>query len=203
MKKLLNPRGYLSWTQIDLWMRNPNLYIRRYVYGEAEFKNERMDFGSKVAHALETGEPTDDETINTLVALLPGGGIAEHEIRATLKTKVGEVELLGKLDRFYPEDKSFRETKTGTTKWTQARADGHKQLDHYSALIWLAYSVVPKIHLDWAPTSYDMGLVELTGDIQTFEVKKTLTNVFEYLALAGKVAREIDIAYRAELKKNT
>lgn len=204
MKRLLNPRGYLSHTQIDMWLRSPDRYIRQYILGEADIKNNRMDFGSKVAYAEETGEKTDDEMINLLVALLPKYPKHEHEIRVTMATDAGDVDLLGKLDKFHDQTFAFRDTKTGVTPWTQRRADKHRQLDHYATLIWLAHKRVPdQIHLDWAETAIteDGGEVFLTGKVRSFQVKKTLGDVIEYMAIAGKVAVEIDAAYRAEMKK--
>jgi hypothetical protein len=202
MKKLLNPRGYLSWTQIDLWMRSPERYVRNYMYGEETRSTNRQDFGSKVATAQENGDETDDELINMLVMLLPRYPKKEHEIRVPFKTKDGTVELLGKLDQFHDKTLAFRDTKTGVNKWTQAKAEKLKQLDHYAALIYLKHKKLPpQIHLDWAETVDDDGTVTLTGKVESFEVKKTLADTLAYLGLVARVAREIDARYRAELKK--
>lgn len=201
-KRLLSPRGYLSHTQIDLWMRRPELYIERYVHGGAEQRSARMDFGSKAALALENGEETDDELLNMLVTVLPKYDLPEEEIRAILDTPAGSVELLGKPDTLRSTDWAFREYKTGVAKWTQGRADKHRQLDHYASILWLNHKKLPaSIHLDWAETIDDDGRIALTGKVATFEVKKTVADVLKYLALAGKVAREIDEAYRKELQK--
>lgn len=204
MKKLLSPRGYLSWTQINLWQRSPDLYVERYIYGDKEEKNVRMDFGSKTALALENGEETDDEILNALVNLLPKYPKPEHEIRTPFKTNDGTVDLLGKIDSFDPATLRFREYKTGTTIWTPGKAQKHRQLDHYAALIWLEHKKLPPtIHLDWAQTEIWNDRVVLTGQVRTFEVKKTLADVLKYLAETAKVAREIDAVYRAEMKKMT
>lgn len=201
--KLLSPRGYLSYTQIDMFERSPERYIRQYILGEKEFVNNRMDFGSRVAYAEETGEQSDDEMINMLVALLPKYPIHEHEIRVAMQTDHGEITLLGKLDKFDDKTLAFRDTKTGTKKWTQNRADRHSQLDHYATMIWLKHGKMPHaIHLDWAETEIqEDGSVCLTGGIQTFEVKKTLADILKYMARASKVAREIDAVYRREIQK--
>lgn len=202
MKKLLNPRGYLSWTQIDLWLRKPDTYVERYMFGGEDVRTNRMDFGSKAATALENGEETDDELLNMLVALLPKYPKREYEIRVPFKTKGGTVDLLGKLDQFRPKPLAFRETKTGVVKWTEGRAKKHRQLDHYTALIWLKHGKIPdEIYLDWAETRDDDGIVSLTGKVETFPIKKTMTDVLSYLALVSRVAAEIDARYRKELAK--
>ena len=201
-KKLLNPRGYLSWTQVDMWERSPERYIRQYIHGAAEFKNNRMDFGSKVALAEETGEETDDETINALVALLPKLPKREHTIRATLKTPHGEVDLLGKFDKFDDVALAIRDTKTGTTKWTQTMANKHRQLRHYAALVYLFHGRLPsEMWIDWAQTEEVDGEIRLTGLIKSFRVVLQLRDVLEYLADVSRVAREIDEAYRREIDK--
>jgi len=208
MKKLLNPRGYLSPSQISLWMRNREKYIEQYVHGGEGYTNAKMQFGSKAALALETGEKTDDEMINMLVQLLPRYDKREYTMRVPFETKNGMVELLGKMDTYNSDDHSFMDDKTGTTKWTQSMANKLKQLHHYAAMIYLKYGKLPpKIHLNWAKTEVittDEGrVVQLTGEVQTFEVKITLKEVLEYLALVSKVALEIDQMYREEIKKLT
>ena len=202
-KKLQNPRGYLSWTQIDLWLRDPERYVKQYMLGGDGDKNDRMNFGSKVATAIETGESTGDITIDTLAATIPRYKKSEHEIRATLKTDKGDVVLLGKLDTFCPDTLAFDEYKTGTTKWTQRMAQNHKQLDHYTTLIYLeSGKIPPKIRLIHAQTEVVDGEVSLTGKVTSFEVKKTLSDILQYMAVASRVAKEIDKRYREEIKSS-
>lgn len=201
-KKLLNPRGYLSHTQIDMWLGSKDRYIRNYFRGEQDRGSSYQDFGSKVATAQETGEETDDELINTLIALLPRYPKHEHEIRANLDTPAGSVILLGKLDQFHDVTLAFRDTKTGRVPWTQAKANKSRQVKHYAALIYLKHGKLPpEAWIDWAETEWLDGELSLTGKIQSFHVKPTLPDILQYLALASRVAREIDAAYREELAK--
>lgn len=202
-KKLLNPRGYLSWTQVDMWMRSPDRYIRQYVHGASGFENSGMTFGKQASEALE-GAETDDTAMEALVALLPHYAKREHEIRATMTTEAGAVVLLGKLDTFGMDPIRFREYKTGRVAWTQAKADRHKQLLHYAALIYLFFGKLPtEVWLDWAETVEEDGVVRLTGRIVSFKVEITLLAVLGYLAVVTRVAKEIDAAYREEMKKLT
>jgi hypothetical protein len=199
-KTLLNPRGYLSWSQIDLWNRDPEKYVRQYMFGGEGDNNARMAFGSKTALAIENGGNSGDELIDMLASLIPKYEKHEFELVAEFKTEAGVIKILGKLDTFSPKTLAFREYKTGTTKWTQARAQGHKQMLHYAALIWLKYKKIPKAHLDWAQTVMAEGAVSLTGELKSFEVAITLADILEYLALVSRVAREIDRRYRQEIK---
>lgn len=201
MKKLLNPRGYLSWTQVDMWLRSPDRYARRYFMGEEDFQNDAMELGKRTSTALESGEETGDALLDAVVALLPAYERREHEIRVPFKTTKGTVDLLGKLDTFGAEPPRFREYKTGRVPWTQARAEKHRQLHHYAALIWLFHGKLPsEVWLDWAETERDEeGFLRFTGNLKSFHVELGLQDVLEYLSLVSRVAREIDAAYRKQI----
>lgn len=202
--KIVNPRGYLSWTQVDTWLRDPRKYARKYFEGEEEAPTEQMTLGKRTSDALESGKETGDVEIDTLVALLPHYQKREHEIKATLKTRAGDVVLLGKLDTFGMAPIRFREYKTGRVAWTQSRAEKHKQLLHYAALIWLFHGKLPsEVWLDWAQTEWRGGQLCFTGKIVSFRVEIGTKEVLMYLALVSRVATEIDQSYRAYLKNLT
>lgn len=202
--KLLNPRGYLSWTQVDMWLKSPDRYTSNYILGKGyDLNNSGLRFGKTASEALEGGETTD-VAMEALVALLPRYSKREHEIRATFRTSKGDVDLLGLLDTYDPKGLRFREYKTGRIKWAQGRADRHRQLHHYAALIYLKEGRLPaEIWLDWAETVEEEGEVRLTGNIQSFHVELRLQDVLQYLSLVSKVARQIDVEYRKQLKNLT
>lgn len=203
-KKLLSPRGYLSWTQVDMWTRSPDRYVRQYIHGAAGFENSGMAFGKGMSEALENGADSGDALMEAVVALLPRYAKAEHEIRVELKTPYGIVILLGKLDTFDPKPIRFREYKSGRVPWTQARANRHRQLLHYAALIYLKHGKIPtEAWLDWVETEETDGEVRFTGTIKSFKVEIGMRDVLEYLADVSRVAREIDEAYRKEIDKLT
>ncbi len=203
-KKLLNPRGYISWTQVDMWLRSPERYKRRYFENEDDFENAAMRYGKATSEALESGERTDDELMNTVVALLPRYKEREYEIRVPLETQSGMVDLLGKLDTFEAVPLRFREYKTGVVPWNQSKASKHRQVHHYATLIYLKYGKLPtEAWLDWAETQRSGEDVSFTGRIESYPVKIGLREVVEYMALAGRVAREIDVEYRRKLKSLT
>lgn len=202
MSKILLPRGYLSWTAINMWKTSKPRYIRHYILGEdVNFTNSGIEYGKKVSEALETGEYGDDELIKTLGSLLPRYSKPEHEFTVEMDTQYGKIPLLGKLDSFEPKTTSFREYKTSRNKWTQAMAEKHKQLHHYATMLWLENrKLPPEVHLDWIQTEEVDGEVRLTGKIESFHVKITMADVLKYMAMATQVAREIDVEYRQQLK---
>lgn len=218
MKKLLSPRGYLSWTQISMWQRTPLRYTQKYMLNEdIEFKNSGIEYGKKTSEALETGDYGDDDLLRAVGSLLPRYSSSEHELKVTMETSNGAVPLLGKLDTFDPPTWSFREYKTGRVPWNQSKAQKHKQLLHYTTMIWLIVGKIPpEVHLDWIETEevlkkykdedghyYSKKVVQFTGRIESYPVKYKLGDVIEYMSIVGKVAREIDAEYRKHLKSLT
>ena len=204
MKKLSNPRGYLSYTQVDLWLRSPTKYKEQYFYGNDEgIKNAYMDYGKATADAIESGVETGDALFDTAITLLTKYSKIEHEIQATLQTPYGSVDLLGKLDTFDPETLNFREYKTGKTIWTEHRAKKHRQLHHYQLLIWLKHGKISQnIALDWLETEkLADSSVAFTGKKRSFVVDITMVDVINYMSLVSTVAKEIDQEYIKEFNK--
>lgn len=205
MAKLLSPRGYLSWTQVDMWERNRERYIRKYIHGEnIDIRNSGIDYGKKVATALEDGIETGDVLTDAIITLLPAYSVNEHEITVPMATQWGDTVLMGKIDTFDPETLSFMEHKTGRVKWTYGKAEKHGQMRHYATLIWLKHKKLPpRAQLNWIQTEEVDGVVRPTGKIEPFNIQLGMREVLEYMARVAKVAKEIDEVYRAELKKLT
>lgn len=204
MKELLNPRGYLSATAVEIWITNPAKYEAKYFRGENDdFENDFMGFGKKIADAVESGEKTGDEVTDMVISSMPKYSKMEEEIKVPFKTKYGYVQLLGKLDTF--EDKPvlhFRETKTGSRPWTKHRAQTSRQVLHYDLLIYLKYGVLAKErHLDWYETEREGDQIRFTGLIERFEVSRRLADLLSYMAVVSRVSKEIDIAYRKYLEQ--
>ena len=187
-----------------MWLRSPERYVRQYIHGAGGFTNSGMEYGSKISRALESGQDDGDGMVEALLALLPRYSLSEHEIRVPYKTQHGTVELLGRLDTFDPKAVRFREYKTGRVAWTQAKAEKHKQLPHYAAMVWLFHGKLPtEIWLDWVETEEVDGEVKMTGRIESFRVKLGMGEILQHLALVSRVAKQIDAAYRAEMSKLT
>ncbi len=194
------PKPYLSFSQAALWQRDPHAYAAHYFDGRDELRpsNPGMSYGKLVADALERQQETGDLLTDAAILMLPKYDIRDEEFRADLKTPKGWVQILAKPDFMDSETKNFIEIKTGKTKWTQDKADKHLQLHWYAMAIYLKYAVVPKVTLAWVETSQDTeGVVAPTGRIESFDVNITLGDILKTMALVGKVAQEIAIAWAA------
>ena len=199
--KLLNiPRGYLSWSQVDLWERNKDEYVQVYFMGKKRPPNKHMLFGSEVAEDGEKGT-SERETVKALNMLLPTYKYMEHKIDAEVKTKNGLLRLHGRIDTFDSKPLRFRERKTGTVPWTAGRVSKHGQIDFYYMLIYLSGKKLPKeAWLDWAQTrENDDGEIELTGVTREFAATRTMADVLKMIARATKAATEIAELYEQKL----
>ena len=158
-KKIIQtPQGYLSFSQVSLWQSNPERYKRMYFERDesARFTNDGMRFGSIVADALENQEMTGDLLTDTAMELLPKYDVRDEEIRVSMKTKDGWIDILGRPDSLDSKTKNFIEFKTGKVKWTQKKAEKHLQLKFYAVLVYIAYGVqLDHADLVWMETFVD------------------------------------------------
>ena len=204
MKKnyIQTPRGYLSQSQVALWQRSPEQYKKIYFDQRDELRptSMAMDYGKLIADALEKGVETGDLMSDAAMLLLPKYDIRDKEFRAELNTPNGWVEILAKPDYMDSETKNFIEIKTGKTPWTQAKADKHLQLLWYATAIYIKYGpVIPKVKLAWVETEHTDAGVTPTGRVEEFDVVFTLKDILDTMALMGKVAQEISIAWSAHV----
>src|SRR3990167_5936611 len=150
-RKMLNniilPRGYISWSQLSLYRQNKEKYISKYILGEdVEIDNLGLKYGKIISTLLENNKKSKNEAENILKIVLPKYKEIEKEISVKMKTKNGDIILLGKLDTYQPG--KFREYKTGTIKWTQEKANQHDQITFYSLMLFLQTQEIPQSHLD-------------------------------------------------------
>lgn len=184
-----HPRPYLSWSQFDKWTRNPNEYIRHYLYGDPEWTNPYMQIGLMVADMLEHDDAKGDPTMEHFRAFLPR--YPYHEF--AIDRPFAGMRFAGKLDGWDPATRTVGEYKTGLD-WSQERADSHRQLDFYCLLVWLLTGSMPeRLLLHWIPTRINFFTLqpELTGDIRTFETMRTKHDMLKMAADAKRVWREI------------
>lgn len=198
LKTITLPRGYLSWTQLNLWEKNPRQYERIYFMGEQPPKSMYMAFGSEVADDAENGT-SERESVKALNMLLPTYKTVEHKIDAEIKTQQGLLRVHGRLDTYEPI--RFRERKTGTVGWTQAKVNRHGQIDFYYMLVYLSTGKLPtEAWLDYAETRVnDDGDLELTGNHESYDATRTMADVLRMIARCKKAALEIQAAYEAKL----
>ncbi len=203
-------RDYLSWSQLNTWEKNPNLYYEMYVLNlEAPF-TKWMKKGKDLAEYLEyldwlesknkqlkkyadksnyKDEEWDiDEDIKQVADFIPRYKHSEFE----MKVKLENINLLGYFDSFDDDTLDLYEYKTGK-KYTQAMANKLGQIDFYALMIWLKYKKLPNsIKLIWIETETIDDEVKFTGKIKTFEVKKTMKDIIKIIGRIHKAKKGID-----------
>lgn len=179
-------RDYFSWSQLNAWEKNPNIYYEMYVMGmEAPF-TKWMKKGKDLAEYLEKGTG-DDEDIKQVADFIPRYKHSEFEI----KVKLEDINLLGYFDSFDDETLDLYEYKTGK-KYTQAMANKLGQIDFYALMVWLKYKKLPRsIKLIWIETETIDDEVKFTGKIKVFEVKKTMKDIIKIIGRIHKAVKGI------------
>lgn len=180
MQKRTNtsPKGYLSWSQLNLYEKDPNLYYQVYIEGLDQFRTKYLELGKRMSECLEKGYDEERNTLfETAAVLLPGYPHREFDIKAELEG----IPLLGKLDGWNEKTMTIGEYKTGKN-WTQAMVDQSGQLTFYALLVWLKYKKLPdKILLHWIRTEEDeVGNLNLTLDIKTFPTQRKLKDLIVF-----------------------
>lgn len=173
--KNTSPRGYLSFSQLSLWEKDPNLYYQVYVEGLDQFRTKYLELGKRMATGLENGfDEEHDPLFEMLIVFLPSYPRREFEIRAEFE----KIPLVGKMDGWNEKTMTIGEYKSGR-HWTQSMVNQAGQLTFYALLVWLKYKKLPsKILLHWAKTDEDMeGNLKLTGDIRTFTTERTMKDI--------------------------
>ena len=92
-----SPRGYLSWSQLNLWEKDANLYYQVYCEGLDQFRTRQLELGKKMATTLENGHSEDgDPMLDLMAVFMPSYPAKEFEIKAVFEG----IPLKGKLDGF-------------------------------------------------------------------------------------------------------
>lgn len=201
------PSDCLSYSQVSLWRTSPKRYKEIFFNqnDNARFMNSAMAYGKIVADALENDEETGDLLTDIAISLLVKYDIRDKEMEGVLKTKDGDIRIVSHPDTMDSKTLAIREYKTGKQPWTQKKADNWFQLKFYAMLIYIIYGRLPaSVHLDWIEThSVETELedgtykteIKPTGRVESFEVKLTMRDVLETMAITARVAKEIEIAW--------
>lgn len=196
MKKILLPRGYLSWSQIDLWEKSPKRYREKYFLGADQYVTKEMRFGKKFAKARETGK-CDDKKILEIAKSATAYKNKEYKLECVVKSGKDEIPILCYLDSY--EDGLVGEDKTGKTPWTQKRADDHGQIKFYNVALRIITGKAHKFFIRWFETEEkEKGIITLTGRVETFPVEKSTMDYLKMTARIIKVAKQISEAYQEE-----
>ena len=197
------PRGYLSYSQLILWEKNPAQYEWEYMMGGESGDSEAMRYGRKVDKDIENGE-SDDEMTKHLLIYLPKYEVRQYEARATIRVNGEDVVLLGKYDGFdpkYPRPK-IGDYKTGMVKWDQRRADQSDQLTFYDMLLWIKEKRQADLFIHWMPTERGKnGVIRATGEVKNWKTSRKLVDILKMQARATKAVREISEHYGEIINK--
>lgn len=167
--------AYLSWSKLNMWEKDPNLFYQVYIEGLDQFRTKYLELGKRLADGLENGFDVEhDPMFEMLITFLPSYPKREYEA----KTVFEGIPLFAKFDGFDDEILDLGEYKSGK-KWTQSMVDQSGQLTMYALIIWSIFGKLPsKIQLHWARTDEDMeGNLFLTGEIKTFTTVRTMKDI--------------------------
>lgn len=194
---LVLPKPYLSYSQIDLWLRSPVQYKKRYFENQQTPTTPELRFGSHIGKLLEDNHKS--------VSHIRRFDIPEQPLNVT----IDGVPFMGFIDTFDSMKKQIGEYKTGVVPWTQERVNTHKQLDLYSLAVQELFgSVHETCYLVWLPTRKvkpktkglisheDSHSIELTGEVVEFERIITQDERDFARKLLVRVANEISEAYQ-------
>lgn len=146
-------KSTFSYTEMDLWIRDPNAYIRRYVEGIEDPPSDPMKLGRTIHKALE--QPDYDwaaelqkdgftehkqSVVKKLLKKMEGKRLVGGEVTLRATTPNG-VQLISILDGYDHPNKILGEYKTSdwTGQWTQYRVDENTQLSFYAYVFKLIY----------------------------------------------------------------
>jgi len=225
--KFIMPKNYLSWTQLDMWLRSEARYRREYFDSTHKLDTKYLRFGGAFATMLEDMEVIFARTNNRQLAIeelareypmtenmkavlmdIEIEGISEYEI----KTKVmGIVPCFSKVDKYDPINNVLREYKTGKIPWTQAKVQKHDQLVFYATMLkWEGKPVPEYCDLDWIETKETEQVVEdfwreqpkildVTGRILSFRREFDEREIERMEQLIVQVATDISAAYQEHI----
>ena len=155
MSELVLPKPYLSYSAMELWLRDKDGYRKRYYLQEPYFSTPYTEFGNEVGGALEDRN-WDHPVLAPVVGKVPQQTHPEHRI----DVDVLGVPVMGFLDDFNMETKFIEEYKTGIRNkgkapWDRVKVRKHKQLTLYTLMVREKYgSYNPNIQLTWMETEW-------------------------------------------------
>lgn len=190
---LLLPKGYLSFSQMELWEKDPERYKKEYFENAPRFKTKYTVFGSKIASMIENGLHT--KILPTLITYSE----REYEVRIV----VNDVPVFSKLDQYDPINNIFRDDKTSMTPWTNSKVHKTQQLVFYAAALKAKIGKTPReAYIDWIETEevksigLSNGNLRVTGKVVPFRrfIYELEVTVME--KKIQKIAIEISNAYK-------
>lgn len=203
-------KPYLSYGQIDLWLRSKREYIRRYFFGEKFHGNSFTIFGNLVGESLEHNDYTsftveEQEFLSHIIRY--------DEFERRIVWDLGEFEVVGYVDtNTAPGNNGVERVidyKTGEIDKQRDyyASDDYLQLVIYAGALYQEFGVPPKscvialIGREGNPWKRNDPL-RLTLEVEYIEKNITRTRIKEVEDLIRKVAEEISQYYKIYLKLN-
>lgn len=228
MPKLILPKEYLSWSQLNLWLSNKERYRKEYFENTEKLDTKYLRFGKGFAKLMEdiVKDPsllkskmwvmenlgmdlTSPEHVD-FVNNLKWYDTPEFEIRC----EVLGVPILSFIDSYNSIDNLFYEFKTGKNPWDQSKVQKHDQLVFYAMALKHSKGKTPEsCELHWIQTkegtreSVDFwresssNKIHITGKIQHFHREFDEREVDRLEDLLLKSAEEISEAYQEFIKE--
>ena len=189
---------------MDLLERSEERWIEQYLHGKRSPRSREMDFGSKMADALESGNMSGDIGLDIVMEKLPKYEIMDQEIGVDLMRGRGTnpIPLLAKPDTRNADFSAFREYKTGRNPWTQGKVDVWGQITFYAVVGYIVRGskLVDDIHLDWVPTELGPGgLVRVTGELKSFKTTRTMADILRMMLRMRRAWGRIETLTEREL----
>lgn len=142
--KISLPKGYLSWSQLDVWRRNPDRYKEEYFYDLPKLDTKYLRFGKWFAKEIEKGRH------KKYFPDLPVYDKFEHK----MEIELDGVKLLSYIDSCHPEEHVFLEYKTGKAPWSLKKVQKHDQLAFYALGLYKLTGKMPEYcDLVWLETA--------------------------------------------------
>jgi len=132
MLDLILPKGYLSHSQIELWLKSPDSYRKTYYGGQRFNGNMYTDFGNAVTLAMEKNEPWVQCVIE---AIKSECGFNFSTFERDFIVDIDGIPFKGSIDQFEASNGIFAEQKTVMRPWSRNKINDHLQFDRYSLAI--------------------------------------------------------------------
>lgn len=205
-QKILLPKSYLSWSQMQCWISNPARYRKEYFENGDKLDTKFLRFGKNIATLIETGQH------KTLLPDLETYDSPEFKIETRVMHIVPVLSFLDSYNAVASDTvpaNVFREYKTGKIPWTKARVQKHDQLVFYATALKWSTGTMPKYcDLDWIETIESENeqvdffreqskIINVTGKIVTFHREFDEREIERMEELIIKTATEISNAYKA------
>lgn len=203
----MTPRGYISWSSLDLLERSVEKWKERYLYGEKSRTNRGQALGKLMADSLEQDVASGDPVLDLVITRIPkleimdrvledekgdwvevnhNGKMERYQVPVLQDGKI-RIPLVAKPDTARADYSAFKEYKTGQAPWTKKKAQEHGQMHFYAAAIFVKTRRLPGdvelVHVETGKKEvgqFDATLAP-TGEIYRYPVVITMSHVLNMM----------------------